>query len=180
MPPTFAEMSRNVTNPAVILPVKKVYPPFGGLLSSSTRGITVVVGINGGLGEDENGANVVIDVSVMEYSSPNIFEKRKSTSSACTRQGALTATTILSKKAPVLEMKTTSLRRTSTNNERVGSWLITYPQPPLSTTVGSDPSLSLISNQNFDIEEVALMVALKKYRVAATPCACPIIEKSIG
>lgn len=45
-------------------------------------------------------------------------------------------------------------------SERVGSCSIKYPEPPSSTIVGSEPSLLLTSNQNLDIEEVALIVAL--------------------
>jgi len=68
----------------------------------------------------------------------------------------------------------------STNNVRLGSCSITNPEPPLSTTIGSDPSLLLISNQNLDIEDVEFIVALNEYREAVRPCTWPTTEKNTG
>jgi len=69
--PTFAVISRNVTDPKLVtFPVKNVNPPSGGLVSSSSRLIEVVVGVKGGTVALENGVNAVMD-AVVEAASPS-------------------------------------------------------------------------------------------------------------
>ena len=75
--PTFAVISRSDTVESIeIFAVKNVNPPSGGLVSSSSRLIEVVVGVKGGAVAVESGRNADMD-AVVEAASPSTFKATK-------------------------------------------------------------------------------------------------------